>query len=82
MPFSLTIKQLHAKTGDWVRQAGKSRAPILITDRGEPVAVLASRAAFKSRRRKRILLPEYVALMKKKPGRDLLDDLSAVRDDR
>lgn len=82
MPATLTIKQLHAKTGDLVRQAGVSRSPITITDRGLPIAVLASASAIKPRSRKRTLLPEYIALMGKTDGNDVLDDLNAVRGDR
>lgn len=82
MAGSITIKQLHATTGEHVRRAGSARKPVLITDRGQPVAVLASPALLKSRRRKRTLLPEYEALMARKPGHDLLDDLDAIRGDR
>ena len=79
---SITIKELHATTGEHVRRAGSSRTPILITDRGEPVAVLANPALLKARRRKRTILPEYESLMKRSPGIDLRDDLDAVRGDR
>ena len=79
---SITIKELHATTGEHVRRAGSSRTPILITDRGEPVAVLANPALLKTRRRKRTTLAEYESLMKRTPGRDLLDDLDVVRGER
>ena len=82
MAQSITIKQLHATTGEHVRRIGASRTPVLVTDRGEPVAVLGSPSLFKPKRRQRTLLPEYVALMAKPPGNDLLDDLNAVRGDR
>lgn len=78
----LTIKQLHDDTGALVRRAGASKRPIPITDRGKPVAVLANPSLLKPRRRKRILLPEYEALMAREPGNDVLDDLDAVRGDR
>jgi len=35
---TLSIKDLHSKTGKWVRQA--SSETIMITDRGEPIAQL------------------------------------------
>ena len=79
---SITIKKLHATTGELVRRAGSSRTPIVITDRGEPVAVLANPALLKPRRRKRTILPEYESLMKRSPGSDLIDDLDAVRGER
>jgi prevent-host-death family protein len=82
MPSTITIKELHATTGDHVRRAGASRSPVIITDRGEEVAVLANPSFLKPRRRKRILLPEFAALMARKPGNDVLEDLDAVRGDR
>jgi prevent-host-death family protein len=82
MPASITIKELHATTGELVRRAAASRTPLTITDRGEPVAVLASPSLLKPRRRSRALLPEYEAMMSRTPGSDLLEDLDAVRGDR
>lgn len=79
---SITIKELHATTGEHVRRAGSARAPILITDRGQPVAVLANPSLLKTRRRRRTILPEYESLMKRSPSHDVLDDLDAVRGDR
>lgn len=38
---TISIKQLHAETGRWVRAARTS--PVIVTDRGEEVAVLKSR---------------------------------------
>ncbi len=82
MPSRVTIKQLHATTGDYVRRAARSRSPIIVTDRGEAIAVLAHPALLRSRRRKRTLLPEFAALMAGVPGHDLSEDLDAVRGDR
>ena len=82
MPSTITIKDLHATTGEHVRRAGASRAPVVITDRGEAVAVLASPSLLKPRRRKRTILPEYEALMAREPGNDMMDDLNSVRGDR
>jgi prevent-host-death family protein len=78
----ITIKELHRTTGEHVRRAGASRSPVVVTDHGKPVAVLSSPALLKPRRRRRTLLPAYEALMAKKPGRDLMDDLNAVRGER
>ncbi len=78
---AISIKQLHAKTGEWVRRAGRSRTPLPVTDRGRLVAVLAG-AHLPVTRRQRTLLPAYAALLAKKPGRDVLADLDAVRGDR
>jgi hypothetical protein len=83
MPPQISIKELHATTGHFVRQAGRSRTPLVITDRGEAVAVLASPAHLAGGRpRRRTLLPEFTALMKRKPAGNLEEDLSAIRDDR
>lgn len=82
MKSSITIKELHGKTGQHVRRAGSLRVPVVITDRGQAVAVLANPSMLKLRRRKRTLLPEYEALMAKSPGNDVLEDLNAVRGDR
>lgn len=82
MPPSITIKELHATTGEHVRRIGASRSPVFVTDRGQPVAVLGSPSLLKSKRRKRTLLPEFKALMAQAPGVGVLDDLAAVRGDR
>ena len=79
---SITIKELHATTGEHVRKAGASRTPVLVTDRGQPVAVLANPALLQPRRRARTLLPEFAALMQRQAGNDLQADLEAVRDGR
>ena len=82
MPSSITIKELHATTGEHVRRAGAGRGPVFITDRGKQVAVLANPSLLKPRRRKRTLLPEFEAMMARKPSNDVLEDLDAVRGDR
>ncbi len=79
---SITIKELHRATGRAVRRAGAGRVPVVVTDHGEPVAVIAHPALLKTHRRKRTLLPEFKALMAKAPGNDVLDDLDAVRGQR
>jgi len=82
MPPSITIKELHATTGEHVRRIGASRTPVFVTDRGEPVAVLGSPSLLKPKRRTRVLLPEYVAMMAAGSGARVQDDLDAVRGDR
>jgi prevent-host-death family protein len=39
---ALSIRDLHLQTGHWVRKAQRNRAPIIITDRGRPVATLTA----------------------------------------
>jgi len=79
---TITIKELHAKTGEEVRKAGKGRKPVAVTDRGKLVAVLAAPQHFRSSPRRRTLIPEYAALMAKSVGDDVLEDLAAVRGER
>ncbi len=78
----LTVKQLHDDTGPSVRRAGASRHPIPITDRGELVAVLANPSLMRPICRKRILLPEYEAMMALAPVEDIQAALDEVRGDR
>jgi prevent-host-death family protein len=82
MATSISIKQLHQTTGEQVRLAARSRSPIEVTDRGKPVAVLASPALLAPMRRRRTLLADYEALLSRKPSGSVLDDLDAVRGDR
>jgi prevent-host-death family protein len=82
MPLRISIKELHRATGEHVRRAGVSRQPVVVTDRGQPVAVLASLSVLGRRRRKRAILPEYKALLQKTFPGDTLEDLNAVRGDR
>jgi len=79
MTRSITIKELHATTGEHVRRAGASRSAVLVTDRGETVAAIVNPSQLKPRRRRRVLLDEFEALMARKPGSDVLEDLDAVR---
>lgn len=78
----LTIKQLHDDTGPTVRRAGASRRPVPITDRGQLVAVLANPSLVRPQQRKRILLPEYEAMMAEPPGDNVQAALDELRDDR
>ena len=82
MGARISIKQLHQSTGEQVRRAAKATAPIEVTDRGKPVAVLANPALLRPRRRQRTLLPEYRALLSRKGQGSVVEDLEAVRGDR
>ena len=66
-----TIKQLHDDTGPLVRQAGASRHPVPVTDRGQEVAVITNRSQLRPMSRKRTLSPEYEAMMAESPGNDI-----------
>jgi prevent-host-death family protein len=82
MPSAVTIKELHATTGEHVRRAGLSRTPIVITDRGRPVAVLANASLLAQRKRKRTLLPEFEAMMAGPAGNDIQAALDEIRGER
>lgn len=79
---ALTIKQLHDDTGALIRQAGASRHPVPVTDRGQEVAVITNRSQLRPVRRKRALLPEYEAMMAAKPGNDIQRALDEDRGSR
>jgi prevent-host-death family protein len=83
MPM-VTIKQLHDATGEIVRRAAESKSPLIITDHGKPIAVIANPILLKPKRRKeRVLLPEFKALIWDQPSSgSSFDDLDAVRGDR
>jgi hypothetical protein len=76
----LTIKQLHEATGKLVRAAGKARTLALITDRGQPVAVLGSPESLVALgRQPRRTLPEYEVLMRQHAHPPASEDLNALR---
>jgi prevent-host-death family protein len=80
---SVSIKELHARTGGIVRESGQSPYPVQVTDRGVPVAVLGPpELVGKPARRQRRLLPEYAALLHGECVGSVLDDLDAVRGNR
>ena len=78
---SVSIRELHEKTGELVGRAGASSVPVPVTDRGKVVAVLVGPDAIPLRKRaKRVLLAEYVKLILEGPlSDDVLEDLDAVR---
>ncbi|MDR1284096.1 MAG: hypothetical protein LBK99_25265 [Opitutaceae bacterium] len=88
MLATITLKELHAKTGEHVRLADKARMPTPITDRGRLITVLAPVPAMPGKRRRRVILSEYAALLEKAghatsaPGGSVLDDLDTMRDER
>jgi antitoxin (DNA-binding transcriptional repressor) of toxin-antitoxin stability system len=82
MAMSISIKQLHQTTGVHVRRAAQSSAPIDVTDRGKPVAVLANPSLLVPARRRRTLLAEYKALLSRKTSGNVLADLDAIRGER
>ena len=53
-----------------------------ITDRGELIAVLANPSLVRPTSRKRVLLPEYEAMMAQAPADDVQAALDEVRGER
>jgi prevent-host-death family protein len=78
---TISIRQLHERTGEWVRAAAAHEA-IVVTDSGKPVAVISPHRApaignkFKNRK----LLPAYAKVMGKLRGGT--DSTQAVSEDR
>jgi antitoxin (DNA-binding transcriptional repressor) of toxin-antitoxin stability system len=79
---SITIKELHAQTGECVRRAGRGRSPLPVTDRGKVVAALVPPNLLPAGRRRRTVLREYAAWLVRRTTSDVLRDLDAVRGDR
>lgn len=79
---SITIKELHARTGEYVRRAGRSRTALAVTDRGKVVAALVPPNLPPKGRRRRTLLPEYTAFLTRRKSPEILRALDAVRSDR
>ena len=80
---SISIRELHEKTGDLVRQAGHSRTPVPVTDRGKIVAVLAAPETVGRKRPKPALLAEYVEVIAQmSASNDILEALNEVRGER
>ena len=82
MKPAISIRELHAKTGEHVRACGSSSTPTPITDRGRVVAMLVSPEPGPARKRVRTLLPEYAKVMHKASASSVLEDLDAVRGER
>lgn len=81
---SITIKELHRATGRAVREAGASREPVVVTDHGKPVAILANPSLVKKAPRRRTFLPAFRKHILSVPqtGNSLMRILDAVRADR
>ena len=80
---TISIRELHERTGEWVRKAVRHEQ-IIVTDHGEPVAALSPYTAPASQENKfknRRLLPGYARLMGKlSGGTDSTQIISAGRD--
>ena len=80
---TISIRELHERTGEWVRQAVRHEQ-IIVTDHGEPVAALSPYTAPTSQENKfknRRLLPGYARLLGKlRGGTDSTQIISAGRD--
>jgi prevent-host-death family protein len=81
--MSVSIKELHEKTGELVRQAALAKTPVQVTDRGRVVAVIGSPKLLNlAKRPKRELSQEFLAFIKGLPRGDVQADMDAVKGDR
>jgi hypothetical protein len=82
-PVEISIKQLHEKTGELVRQAALAKSPVKVTDRGRVIALLGSPKLLKSVKPPKRGLPEnYLAFVKTLPRTDLVQLLQEERGKR
>ncbi|MGI8436503.1 MAG: type II toxin-antitoxin system Phd/YefM family antitoxin [Chthoniobacterales bacterium] len=89
-PIQISIRELHARTGHYVRKAAQQRR-VIITDHGKPIAEMqpkASAAAAENPWKTRKLRAAFKESMKRgafrpKPGEpDITDLISEDRDGR
>ena len=79
-PDGISIKELHEKTGELVREAGEARTPVPVTDRGKIVAVLGSPKLVKAGKwPKRGLPQEYRDFVNTLPRTDVMQYLDEER---
>jgi prevent-host-death family protein len=77
--MNISIKELHEKTGELVRQAAQAKNPVQVTDRGRVVAVIAS-PALARKRIKRGLPKDFLAFIKSLPRTDVMQYLDEERE--
>ena len=85
MTTTITIEEFRATADDYLRRAGASHTPLTITDHGKPIATIVNPASVTPVRRKRVLLPEYEAMIAnaKIPSTSTLqEDLDDIRGGR
>jgi hypothetical protein len=78
----ISIKELHARTGQLVRQAAALRhGGCKVTDRGKVIAVLGSPELMRNAKRPKRGLPEdYLAFVKTLPRTDVMQYLDELRE--
>ena len=79
--MEISIKELHEKTGELVRQAAQAKNPVQVTDRGKVVAVIGSPALVR-KRIKRGLPKDFLRFVKSLPDGDVQEDMDAVKGER
>jgi len=82
--ITVSIRDLHARTGHFVRKA--SDLPVIITDNGKPVAEMhripsgSSKTGKRPKWKDRVLLPGYAAIMDQPVPGDSTLHISEDRD--
>lgn len=70
---TISIRELHNKTGDWVRSV-KREKQVIVTDRGEAIAVLQPLEALELKMynwKTRPILPQFQKQLEKRPRKTL-----------
>jgi len=70
--IQVSVRELHARTGHYIRKAA-ARQRVIVTDHGKAVAEIQPLASTADRAKdnpfkRRVLLPEYAAIMNKPIG--------------
>ena len=78
---SVSIRELHTRTGHIVRRAA-AQGKVIVTERGVPVAELHPYVAMSAAERwkRRRILPEYAKIMNRPMCTDITAAISADRD--
>jgi prevent-host-death family protein len=80
--MAISIKELHEKTGELVRQAAAARTPVQVTDRGKVIAVIGSPALARKQIKRSGLPKDFLAFIKSLPQGDVQEDMDAVKGER
>lgn len=80
---TISIRDLHEKTGEWVRQAGK-HGKILVTDRGRTIAKILPETGLKETPyfARRVISPAFRRLMNRGKLRGGTDSTHIIAENR
>ncbi len=78
----VSIKDLHEKTGHFIRLASQSSFPISVTDKGKVIAIISSPDQIHRPIRKRKVLKDFQRVFDTKFFKSTSEDLDSLRADR